>query len=77
MLPRDRICRLFTGPPGGQARTSTQLQHDRYRHDETATLEHSINALAGLYVLNLYYHSGAVVAVEFTPESRSFRPMHS
>lgn len=51
-----------------------QLQHDRSRHYETATLEHSINALAGLYVLNLYHHSGAVVAAELTPESRFFRP---
>ena len=55
-------------------RTYNDVKHDRSAHFKAATLEHSLNALAGLYVLNLYYHHTAVAEAELTPESRLFGP---
>jgi hypothetical protein len=51
------------------------VKHNRARHYERATLENAINALAGLFVLNLYQYHEAVAAADLMPESTLFVPV--
>lgn len=51
------------------------VKHDRSQHYKIATLENAINAMAGLFVLNLYYHHEELAKADLMPESDFFVPI--
>ncbi len=53
------------------------VKHNRSGKFEQATLQNCMNALAGLFVLNLYQEHVALEDADLAPESRFFKPMFS
>jgi hypothetical protein len=51
------------------------VKHHRVRDFKLATLENCFNAMAGLYVVNLYQEHKALMDALLSPESQLFSPL--